>query len=102
MTLICYHEKRFTASSWELIHKANEIIEEYQAEGFTLTLRQLYYQFVARDILPNRQNEYKRLGSIINDAKMAGQVPWEAVEEREKEGRKSISDFAAELRDRED
>lgn len=42
----------------------------------------LYYQFVARGILPNKQSEYKRLGSILNDARLAGLVDWSAMEDR--------------------
>jgi hypothetical protein len=45
------------------LQKCNTIIADYQAQGFDLTLRQLYYQLVSRDIIPNRQQEYDRLGS---------------------------------------
>ena len=78
----CYVCKDFAPKSMVLIDHANEIIEEYQGKGFTLTLRQLYYQFVSRDLLPNQQTEYKRLGSIINDARLAGLIDWEAMEDR--------------------
>jgi hypothetical protein len=72
----------FRRSSAQVIEQANGIIEEYLEAGFTLTLRQLYYQFVARRLLPNKQKEYKRLGSIINDARLAGLVDWNAIEDR--------------------
>jgi hypothetical protein len=74
--------KNFKDSSLEIITDANEIIDEYRAQGFLLTLRQLYYQFVARDLLSNTQQSYKRLGSIINDARLAGLVDWQAIEDR--------------------
>jgi hypothetical protein len=61
---------------------ANEIISQYQAQGLTLTLRQLYYQFVSRDLIANNQKEYKNLGSIMNDARLAGLVDWNAMEDR--------------------
>lgn len=77
-----YIEKNFRKSSVALIDQANEIIEDYQAEGYDLTLRQLYYQFVARDIIPNRQTEYKKLGSVINDARLAGLIDWESIVDR--------------------
>lgn len=75
-------ERDFKDGSLAIIDHANAIIEEYQEQGFTLTLRQLYYQFVSRDLLPNRQSEYKRLGSIINDARLAGMIDWSAIEDR--------------------
>jgi len=82
MSKICYIPKRFSRSSIEMIDQANEIIEEYQADGFTLTLRQLYYQFVSKDLIANKQSEYKRLGSILNKARLAGLVDWDAMEDR--------------------
>lgn len=75
-------ERRFSKSSVAIINQANTIIANYQAQGFTLTLRQLYYQFVARDLIPNKQTEYKHLGSIINDARLAGLIDWAAIEDR--------------------
>jgi hypothetical protein len=74
--------KRFRESSLAVIDQANAIIDEYREKGFTLTLRQLYYQFVARDLIANKQSEYKRLGSIINDARLAGHIDWSAIEDR--------------------
>lgn len=74
--------KRFSAGTLAIIAQANEIIREYQAQGYTLTLRQLYYQFVSRDLIPNQMKEYKRLGSIISNGRLAGLIDWEAIEDR--------------------
>lgn len=79
---ICYVEKNFKLASMEIIAKAREIIEEYSRQGFTLTLRQLYYQFVARGIIENSQRSYKRLGSIVNDGRLAGLIDWDSIEDR--------------------
>lgn len=77
-----YQATNFRQKSLRIIDEANEIIEEYSAEGYDLTLRQLYYQFVARDIIPNRQSEYKKLGSVVNDARLAGLVDWNSIVDR--------------------
>jgi hypothetical protein len=82
MPKIKYIEKRFNKSSATVIKQANEIIANYTAQGYMLTLRQLYYQFVARDLLANNQANYNRLGSILNDARLAGLVDWNAIEDR--------------------
>lgn len=79
---ICYQEHAFNASSAALIDQANEILEDYAEQGYDLTLRQLYYQFVARGIIPNRDTEYKRLGSLINDARLAGLIDWDHITDR--------------------
>jgi hypothetical protein len=82
MPKINYQPKTFGDASLALIEKCNEIIEDYTAQGFVLTLRQLYYQLVSRDIIPNKQSEYKRIGSIVNDARLAGLIDWNAIEDR--------------------
>jgi len=74
--------KNFRDRSMALIHIANEIIKEYQQQGYQLTLRQLYYQFVARDYIENSQRSYKNLGSVINDGRLAGYIDWDAIEDR--------------------
>jgi len=82
MPHIAYTPKRFNASSQRVIDQANVIISDYRAQGYTLTLRQLYYQFVARDLSANTMKDYKRIGSIINDGRLAGLIDWEAIEDR--------------------
>ncbi len=68
-----------------LVAHAESIINEYHSNGYVLTLRQLYYQFVARDIIPNTERSYKNLGSVITHARMAGLISWEAIEDRNRE-----------------
>lgn len=66
----------------ERLETINEIIEEYAMEGYTLTLRQLYYQLVSRNIIPNQQKEYAKLSKLLVNGRMAGVVDWEAIEDR--------------------
>jgi hypothetical protein len=75
---------RFKPATLALIGHANEIIGEYQALGFILTLRQLFYQFVSRPALglANTFDDYKRLGRTVTDARRAGLIDWDAIEDR--------------------
>jgi hypothetical protein len=82
MPRILYKKKRFGAEAQSVIDHANRIAGEYVAQGYDLTLRQLYYQFVARGLIPNKQSEYKRLGTIINDGRMAGLIDWNYLVDR--------------------
>lgn len=79
---IKYKEQKFRAGSLKLIYLCTEIIEDYEKQGFSLTLRQLYYRLVAGGHIPNSQKEYKRLGNVINNARLAGLVDWLAIEDR--------------------
>lgn len=85
MPKIKYQDISFHRGTLALIEECNEIIASYTAQGFVLTLRQLYYQLVSRDLIPNQQREYKRLGSIVNDARLAGLIDWRAIEDRTRE-----------------
>lgn len=82
MPKICYVPKNFRASSLDLIDKINEVISEYSRQDYTLTLRQCYYQLVARGIIENNQKVYKTTGNLINDARLAGLIDWNAIEDR--------------------
>lgn len=60
----------------------NNIIETYVADGYTMTLRQLYYQLVARDIVSNNAREYAKLSILLKKGRMSGVVDWNAIEDR--------------------
>lgn len=85
MTKIFYKEQRPNDASLILTDQANSIINEYRSQGYVLTLRQLYYRCVARDIIANTDRSYKNLSALITRARMAGLVSWEAIEDRNRE-----------------
>lgn len=82
MSLERYKEVSFKPKTLQQIDRINAIIEEYLDAGYTLTVRQLYYQLVARDIIPNNEKSYKQTTSIVNDARIAGLIDWDAIEDR--------------------
>jgi hypothetical protein len=73
---------RFGSKSLTRINYCNEVIESYLAQGLRLTLRQLYYQLVSRNIIPNTERDYKNLGSLVSKARLAGLMDWDAIEDR--------------------
>lgn len=89
-----FTDKKFQADTLALIQQANEIIETYQSQGYRMTLRQLYYQFVSKNVLANTERNYKRLGSILNDARYAGMVDWSAIEDRNRQPH-HVSEFGS-------
>lgn len=80
-----YRDINFRPHSLRMIDDINEIIDEYQAQNYVLTVRQLYYQLVARDIIENTMRSYKNTASLINDARIAGKIDWDAIEDRTRE-----------------
>ncbi|MBA3321788.1 MAG: hypothetical protein H0T45_10145 [Pyrinomonadaceae bacterium] len=82
MPHIKYEEKTFRATTLALVKTVNQIVEEYRVQGYDLTLRQVYYQCVSRDIIPNNEKSYDKLGRIVGDARMAGLIDWKAIVDR--------------------
>lgn len=78
-------EHRFSKESLALVDKCNEILAEYEGQGYKLSLRQLYYQLVARDIIENSVKSYKRTGDLVSNARLAGLLDWGMIEDRNRE-----------------
>jgi hypothetical protein len=85
MPLIRYIEKNFRQASLDLIKKCNAILRRYTAAGYDMTLRQLYYQLVAADEIPNNPRSYDNLGALVNDARLAGLIDWDFLVDRTRE-----------------
>ena len=81
-------KKKFSQDRLDLIGKCNAIIQEYKIQGYDLTLRQLYYQLVARGLIENSQKSYARIGNLVNDGRMAGHMDWNMIVDR---ARKTIA-----------
>lgn len=52
------------------------------AEHHPMTLRQVYYQLVARHVIDNSRREYQRLSSALVKARQEGIIPWDWLEDR--------------------
>lgn len=92
----CYIPKRFEPRTMRAILQADNILHEYASQGFILTLRSLYYKFVARGLFPddrkwrwsgkkwvrdkkgtkNAQPNYIWLKKICTDGRLSGYIDW--------------------------
>lgn len=80
MPLICYDESiNMSPARLAKVDLVNGVILEYVQAGYELTLRQVYYQMVARGYIPNNLREYQNLASLVNDARLAGLIDWEHI-----------------------
>lgn len=77
-----YKEIRFQSKTLQLIDLINNVAEEYQEKGYVLTLRQMYYQLVARGYIENSQRSYKNVGKTISDGRTAGLIDWNVIIDR--------------------
>jgi hypothetical protein len=75
-------EHRFSETSLTLIGHARDIITDYRAQGYVLTLRQLYYQLVSRNLIPNFERSYKNLSALMTEARYADVIDPDTLEDR--------------------
>lgn len=101
MPRIKYVDYKPKGDTKDLIAVIDRVLREYAKAGYDLTLRQLYYQMIAKDLFPdswideayNRRNgladdtkntvkSYKRLGDIVSKAREGGMLDWDHIVDR--------------------
>jgi hypothetical protein len=79
---IKYEDWRPQRRTMALLDAITDIVEEYKRDGYTLSLRQIHYQFVTRGLMQNNVRTYARIGRIIASARNAGLLDWNAIVDR--------------------
>lgn len=83
MPRIQYVKKRFASKSRELLDAAIRIMDQYEAQGYKMTVRQLYYRLVATGVITrNTLKEYKKLVGLLTNARLGGYIDWDMIEDR--------------------
>ena len=75
--------------TFALIDQLNAIIDEYQPQGLRLTVRQLFYQMVARGLIENTEAEYRKIGRLVTNGRDSGRIDWDAIEDRTRDVHRS-------------
>lgn len=79
---VAYERVNFRAKSLHLIEVINKTITEFNEGGFSLTVRQIYYQLAHANIIPLTAESYGSLQNLIANGRMAGLISWTAIEDR--------------------
>lgn len=120
-----FEEHRFSPEALAIARRADAIAADYARRGFDLTLRQLYYQFVAGNLFPadrtyvnengkwvrdpagsiNAEPNYKWLGDIVTNARLCGMMDWDHITDRARTTKRretwsDLSDFLTDMRGR--
>jgi hypothetical protein len=82
MMFIKYRDTRIQDKGLVLIGQVNEIIEGYRSQGYSLTLRQVYYRLVGKGLIENNMGSYKQIGTVISNGRLTGLIDWQAIEDR--------------------
>ncbi len=88
MPRIAYEPNTMRGKALADVQTIVAIVEEYAARGYNMTLRQLHYQMVARGHTAewstgvNTLRTYKRIGTLVDKARMGGLMDWNHIEDR--------------------
>ncbi|GHO51496.1 hypothetical protein [Ktedonospora formicarum] len=66
------------AKTQRIIDEAYEILSEVNP----MTVRQVYYQLVSRQVVENTRSRYQAVSDALVDARLEGTIPWEWIEDR--------------------
>lgn len=80
-----YEDKTFHKRSMDMIEVCNQIVTDYAGQGYKLTIRQLYYQLVARGHIENTVRSYDNIVALMTNARLAGLIDWDSIEDRTRE-----------------
>lgn len=83
MAIETFRTSKFNEERELKIKRTLEILEDYGDQR--LTARQIYYQFVSRGWLANNVKNYKNLTVLLTDARYAGRIDWDSIEDRGRE-----------------
>jgi hypothetical protein len=60
----------------------NDICAEYDAQELKLSLRQLYYVLVSRNVIENTKAKYQQLVETVSNGRLGGRIDWDSFEDR--------------------
>lgn len=81
-TYLKYKDRRFSDEDLKLVRIADEVSTRYEEAGMRMTLRQLHYQLVTKNVYANTSKTYQLLKRLVRDGRMAGLISWTAIEDR--------------------
>lgn len=74
--------KKYGPEKDAMLRNAVAITMHYEEAGIPLTVRQLYYQFVSKNLFANVPDNYTKLSDVVSEGRLAGLISWTAIEDR--------------------
>jgi len=62
----------------QLLNEVNDILSTHHP----MTVRQVYYQLVSRQVIKNDRSQYQAVSNVLVDARQEGTIPWDWIEDR--------------------
>lgn len=74
-------DTKLQKKSLDFISQINNILDSEDFRNETMTIRQLHYGMVSRNLTPNTQKSYNQLAKIIKKGRYCGLIDWERIED---------------------
>jgi hypothetical protein len=75
------HGWKWTSKQTERADRVQDIVSGLK-EYFPLTLRQIYYQLVAQNLIKNTRSQYNMLSQLVKNMRLDGLIEWDVIEDR--------------------
>jgi hypothetical protein len=79
---VTHQDEIWTIEASKLLAHVISVTTNYARQGIKLTSRQLYYQLVTENVMPNSEETYKRTCKFLTDARYGGYIDWNIIEDR--------------------
>lgn len=79
--IMARREFKWTDKQISKLEKVKEIFEQW-ANYLPLTLRQVFYQLVSKEIIENTVSQYTMLSNLLKHARIDGLISWENMTDR--------------------
>jgi hypothetical protein len=79
---ICFIPKTFYGKNTALLQNCDAVCTTFFEKGYSLTLRQLFYQLVSTNRIANTVKAYESLGVLVSEGRYAGLLDWEHITDR--------------------
>jgi hypothetical protein len=77
---LLYKKKRI---NWKcVLEEVKSALLWFKELGVTPTLRTMFYRLVSKEIIPNTEQSYKSLSSIIVKARKSRDIPWDSFSDQ--------------------
>ena len=82
MAKVKYEHINYHKDTLAKLAHIDKITEKYMNMGYKLTVRQLFYQLVVSNRVPNNANSYDNTAELIKKGRMTGHIDWNSIEDR--------------------
>lgn len=76
---------RLRSATLDMIGQVLKVLADARRDNVKMTLRNVYYKFVKNGWFENDDDNYNKLKNAVGQGRMAGLIPWNEIEDKERD-----------------